>query len=608
MNGCRNMAMRQSICLLLLWILVLWNCGYVGAELRTIDFDHLPDGTAVGHATTITDAYAEWGVTFSCHGVFPDSPLVEDNNAYAYAGSLAFSGNNVIGGRILGDHYHWLNFDMCYGTAEFANPVDYISIYGAGSPFQVFYYDQHGKKRGPFASPGESFVDISPSTGLLIKKIEFGSYTGNYYTYFDDLTFNATWPTITVTDSIDPYDDLQVPFGSLTEGGLSEATVTMANDGDDGLIIGSIGTLAAPFSIETDSCSGETLGQGQSCSLTVRFSPTTTGTFNDFFDIPSNDQDANSVTIAVSGTGVPAGVEYTLTVNIVGQGGVTLEPEGGTYDAGTVVVLTTEADPGWTFDGFGGPGVPDPDVSTTTVTMDGDKVITAKFHIDGDADGVPDEDEWGPDGTDQNYDGNKDGLADSDQPHVVSVSVDTDGDGTDDYYCTIALPNDQHSFGTLQVGGIPSESVESVPEDIAFERGFFDFNIQLPPGERETAVGIFLPVDARPSTYWKYGPLPTEQRRCWYEFFYDGATGAEFEENVIWLNFVDGDRGDDDFNSTNSVIVDVGGPGFTTSPARSPNDDNTGGGGGGGSCFISTVKLGTLTRLNRYGSGRARTD
>jgi len=65
MKGCRKVNMTLPICLAFLWLLVLWNSGDVGAELRTIDFDHLPDGTAVGHATSITDAYAEWGVTLN---------------------------------------------------------------------------------------------------------------------------------------------------------------------------------------------------------------------------------------------------------------------------------------------------------------------------------------------------------------------------------------------------------------------------------------------------------------------------------------------------------------------------------------------------------------
>ena len=323
------MATRQSICFLFLWILVLWKSGYVGAELRTIDFDHLPDGTPIGHATSITDAYAEWGVTLNCYGLYPDSPLVDDNNAYAYADSWAFSGNNVMGGRIIGDAYHWLNFSLCYGSAEFEDPVDMFRIYGAGDSFELAYYNQDGVKRGlgdsvvgHIFSSGDSFLEISTESGYLIsgdviKRVEFGSITGNYYTYFDDLTFNAPWPAITVRDSIDPYDDLQVPFGSVTEGSFSEATVTIANDGDDSLIIGAVGTLEAPFSIETDDCSGETLGQGQSCTLTVRFTPTTTGTFNDSFDIPSDDPDEDSVTINVSGTGTTVPVpDITVTDSI----------------------------------------------------------------------------------------------------------------------------------------------------------------------------------------------------------------------------------------------------------------------------------------------------
>ena len=344
MKGYRNMATRQSICFLFLWILVLWKSGYVGAELRTIDFDHLPDGTPIGHATSITDAYTEWGVTLNCYGLYPDSPLVDDNNAYAYADSGAFSGNNVMGGRILGDRYHWLNFNLCYGAAEFTKPVDYISIYGAGSPFQVFYYDQHGDKRGPFGSPGQSFLDISPETGLVIKRIEFGSYTGDYYTYFDDLTFNAPWPAITVRDSIDPYDDLQMPFGEVRVGNFSEATVSVTNDGTADLAIGDIASanaLEAPFSIESDNCSQETLTPRASCTLTVRFEPTTADPFNDSFDIPSDDPDEDPVTVNVNGDGnvdladailalqVIAGIEPTTPVykeaDVNGDGRIGIE-------------------------------------------------------------------------------------------------------------------------------------------------------------------------------------------------------------------------------------------------------------------------------------------
>jgi hypothetical protein len=38
-------------------------------------------------------------------------------------------------------------------------------------------------------------------------------------------------------------------------------------------------------------------------------------------------------------------VQYTLTANTSGNGSVTLNPPGGTYDSGTIVTLTANPDP-----------------------------------------------------------------------------------------------------------------------------------------------------------------------------------------------------------------------------------------------------------------------
>jgi uncharacterized repeat protein (TIGR02543 family) len=69
--------------------------------------------------------------------------------------------------------------------------------------------------------------------------------------------------------------------------------------------------------------------------------------------------------------------QYTLTVNTVGQGSVTLNPTGGVYDEGTVVTLTAVPDSGWQFDNWSGDltGSTNPD----TITMDADKTVTANF-------------------------------------------------------------------------------------------------------------------------------------------------------------------------------------------------------------------------------------
>ncbi len=81
-----------------------------------------------------------------------------------------------------------------------------------------------------------------------------------------------------------------------------------------------------------------------------------------------------NVTATFSQLPVP---DYTLTVNTVGQGSVTLDPPGGTYPEGTVVTLTATPDSGWKFDNWSGDlsGSTNP----TTITMDSDKTVTANF-------------------------------------------------------------------------------------------------------------------------------------------------------------------------------------------------------------------------------------
>lgn len=113
-------------------------------------------------------------------------------------------------------------------------------------------------------------------------------------------------PDIAVTDSIPPVDDQDMPFGNVTVASLSDATVTIRNDGNADLDIFSIAqldALALPFSLIDDACSLVTLAPGANCSLTIRFAPTVVGDFGDSFDIPSNDSDEASISVTVSGTG-----------------------------------------------------------------------------------------------------------------------------------------------------------------------------------------------------------------------------------------------------------------------------------------------------------------
>lgn len=72
--------------------------------------------------------------------------------------------------------------------------------------------------------------------------------------------------------------------------------------------------------------------------------------------------------------------QYTLTVNVAGQGSVNREPDRETYTYGEVVTLTATPDPGWSFAGWSGDlsGSTNPD----TVIMGASKSVTATFSQD----------------------------------------------------------------------------------------------------------------------------------------------------------------------------------------------------------------------------------
>jgi len=163
-------------------------------------------------------------------------------------------------------------------------------------------------------------------------------------------------PEITVTDSVSPVDDLQVLFGGVIIGYSSDQIVTIKNDGNVSLDIGNIAQadpIALPFSIINNNCSRQSIAPAATCTFTIRFSPTTTGSFSDTLDIPSNDSDENPVIITVSGTGVinnppsvSTGGPYT---GIEGQA-ITLNASGSTDSDGSITLYEWDINNDGTYD------------------------------------------------------------------------------------------------------------------------------------------------------------------------------------------------------------------------------------------------------------------
>jgi hypothetical protein len=266
-------------------------------------------------------------------------------------------------------------------------------------------------------------------------------------------------------------------------------------------------------------------------------------------------------------------VTYTLNVVTEGEGSVT--PSGGSYEQGTVVELLATASSGWDFSHWTD-GVQQSAANPLTLTMNSNKAIKAVFVEDSDVQdtllGSPGSKESLPSTPSDTRDGNNDGIIDAMQDNVVSLKT-SDGQ----YDVTI-----ESLVGTVLSDCVavdkPPEA-DGLPSEGEYPYGFFSFGVENVDIGGKTTVTIYLPEDASPTIYYKYGAEPGTPGAHWYEFMYDEKTetGAVIDGNKITLYFVDGDRGDDDLQA-NGTIMDQGGPG-------SEEKKKAG-------CFISTMASG----------------
>jgi len=168
-------------------------------------------------------------------------------------------------------------------------------------------------------------------------------------------------------------------------------------------------------------------------------------------------------------------------------------------------------------------------------------------------DGIPETEEKGPDGIDAAYDGNNDGVPDCEQEDVASFHVRAGS------YVTLASSGD---IPLHDVSSVSNPAPVEAPRDINFAYDFLSFRLEPVPVGGAATVTLYLPDGAAaPDAYYKYGAPPLSPGVHWYEFDYDGQTGAEINGNTIVLHFIDGQRGDDDLLA-NGVIMEPGGPGY----------------------------------------------
>ena len=219
-----------------------------------------------------------------------------------------------------------------------------------------------------------------------------------------------------------------------------------------------------------------------------------------------------------------------------------------------------------------GDGITDEVEGNTDTDSDG----TPDFQdTESDGDGVGDEIE---NGAANDGDGNNDSTPDRLQARVTTLMTYDEAE-----YVTMETPE-----GTTltDVVAIDNPSPDDMPAGSTLTHGMYDFTINNMEVGGSVTLTLYLPADARPDSYLKYGPTPDDETDHWYEFVYDGVTGAEINDNVITLHFVDGDEGDDVLTA-DGMIFDAGGP--MADSGVVPDSDDYGPANG---CFIDSLTAG----------------
>jgi len=259
---------------------------------------------------------------------------------------------------------------------------------------------------------------------------------------------------------------------------------------------------------------------------------------------------------------------YTLTIGVSPVAGGSVTGNGincpgdctQAYDQNTNVQLT--ANPAAAMKFLGWEGALTGTTNPNTVTMNGDKQTIAFFGAQSgntDTDGVPDGTESGPNGDNPSYDGNGNGIPDYQEPGAASLPSATGG-----AYVTLAVPvGSGQGLSNVQATGNPSPG--DSPAGVQFPYGFFHFRVTGLNARDCTTVTFHLPGTTAINTYYKYGPTPDDPTDHWYEFMYDGRTGAEMSyaggQIRVVLHLCDGERGDNDLTA-NGQIDEPGGPGI----------------------------------------------
>ncbi len=210
-------------------------------------------------------------------------------------------------------HLAFLHNFKSYTGAGFENADVDVSADGGTSWNTVFHLDE-----SLGSSSGDISLDMTSEIGGTTQaRIRFRYYGANYDWWWSIDSVRVECLVYTCTPcNTSPVPDITaspnpVQFDIVQVGQSATQLVSVTNTGSTTLSITSVTPPQPPFTILSDSCTGQSIPPAGFCILTVQFTPDQSGLLSDTIIVHSNDPDMPQYGINLQGTG-----EYVPDISI----------------------------------------------------------------------------------------------------------------------------------------------------------------------------------------------------------------------------------------------------------------------------------------------------
>ena len=453
----------------------------------------------------------------------------------------------------------------------------------------------------PFAASDDCVVAaIAPGNTCTITVTFMPTLVGYYQDSFD-ITFNSpSVPNVSV--SVDGTSILEPRISSLPESSLDfdyiypgqsrTRSIIIKNVGSQQLSINDVSIDSLTDYSQVNDCLSLDYNK-DTCEIEVTFSPDSLGTKTATLTINGNDPLSPymiTLTGISSDTTVPDisvepeydfgdlqfGQERTETIDIKNIGTTVLDLSSvdfggddvsefyGSNNCGLSLAVNESCSLFVTFRPL---SIGNKSATLTVNSNDPDNpsfVVLLRGTSSSDADNISDDEE---NGGPNEGDANNDGIIDSIQNNVVSLRT-----GNNEYMSIVVAG----VYNITDTEIVEFDSMSEPPAGYVFEHELVSYRLStslaIVNDLGNLEVGIFMPASNQPVSFYQYGPTTDNPTPHWYEFMFDGETGAQIFPNVtvtapdgrqvsrdfIRVVYADGKRGDNDLAVDGVVTVTAG--------------------------------------------------